>query len=352
MVRKLCILILLLSVLVFPVGASETALQEIEDGIPPQAQTYMPDTESGFLSGLMEVAQKALLAVVPGLKDSAAICAGVLAATILCTLFCAGDTGRRTSTANLLGVAAIGTLLVGKTNVLITQGLETIQSISDYGKLLLPVMSASLVASGGTTKASALYLGTALFDSVLCSLISKLLAPMLYLFLALALGAAAIGSDTLGRMRDFFKNVITWGLKCILSIFTTYMAITGVVSGSADATAVKLTKMTISGLVPVVGGIISDATETVLVGAAAVRSTAGVIGLLAVLSITAGPFLTLAVQNLLLKLTAALCSVVGGGEHSAVTEGFAQAMGLILAMVGAGCLLQMISIVCFMKGVG
>ena len=33
-------------------------------------------------------------------------------------------------------------------------------------------------------------------------------------------------------------------------------------------------------------------------------------------------------------------------------ESFAQAMGLVLAMVGTGCLLHLISIVCFMKGVG
>ena len=351
MVRKLLILLLLLPLLALSAGASQT-MDEVEIELPAEAQAYMPDSENGFLSGLLEVLQKAFLAVVPGLRESVAVCAGVLAATILCALFQAGDTGLRTPTANLLGAAAIGALLLRQTDVLIRQGLETIQAISDFGKLLLPVMSASLVASGGSVTASALYLGTALFDSVLSSLISKLLAPLLYLFLALSLGSAAIGGCMLGRMRDFFKNVITWGLKGILSVFSAYMAITGVVSGSADATAVKLTKMTISGMVPVVGGILSDATETVLVGASAVRSTAGVTGLLAVLALTAVPFLELVMQYLLLKLTSALCGVVGTPEHGAVTEGFAQAMGLILAMVGTGCLLQLISIVCFMKGVG
>ena len=150
----------------------------------------------------------------------------------------------------------------------------------------------------------------------------------MYLFLSLSLASAAIGNKLLGRLRDFFKTLITWALKLVLSLFTGYMAITGVISGTADAAAVKVTKMAISGAVPVVGGMLSNATETVLAGAAAVRSTAGVLGLLAILAITAAPFLKLGFQYLLLKLTAALCGVVGSENHTALTESFAQAMGL------------------------
>ena len=206
-------------------------------------------------------------------------------------------------------------------------------------------------ASGGTTTASALYMGTAMFDSLLTGLLAGLLGPLMYLFLSLSLASAAIGNKLLGRLRDFFKNLITWSLKLVLSLFTGYMAITGVISGTADAAAVKVTKMAISGAVPVVGGMLSNATETVLAGAAAVRSTAGVLGLLAILAITAAPFLKLGAQYLLLKLTAALCGVVGSENHTALTENFAQAMGLLLATTGTCCLIQLISTVCFMKGV-
>ena len=73
------------------------------------------------------------------------------------------------------------------------------------------------------------------------------------------------------------------------------------IAGSADAVAIKAAKFAVSGMVPVVGGILSDAAETVLAGAAAVRSTAGVLGLLAILAITAAPFLKLGFQYLLLK---------------------------------------------------
>lgn len=350
--RKSIITMMILSFLILPVYGAQDQVDDLRQQLPGEALACMPQEEQGFLPGLLEIFTEAMLAVAPGLKKTLAVCAGVVAAAVLCGLFQAGDTGLRTGTANLLGTAAIGTILLGETGVLIGQGLETVQAIEDFGKLLLPVMSAAMVSSGGVTTASGLYLGTALFDSILSWLISGILAPLVYLFLALALASAAIGSDTLEKMKDFFKNLVAWGLKLVLYIFSSFMAITGVVSGTVDATAVKVTKMTISGVVPIVGGIMSDATETVLAGAAAVRSGAGLLGLFAVLSITAVPFLKLALQYLLLKLTAGLCTVAGSEEQGTLVEGFAQAMGLILAMVGTGCVLQIISIACFMKGVG
>ena len=94
-----------------------------------------------------------------------------------------------------------------------------------------------------------------------------------------------------------------------------------------------------------------DGLSLIHICAAAVRSTAGVLGLLAILAITAAPFLKLGAQYLLLKLTAALGGVGGSENHTALTENFAQAMGLLLATTGTWCLIQLISTVCFMKGV-
>ena len=349
--RKWMMMLLILGLLTVPVLGAEAEAEAVLEGVPQEAQAFLPQEDRGFLNGVLEVVRKALLAVTPGLPQAAAACAGVLAAAILCALFRAGDEGLRTPTADILGAVAIASLLLQPTDAMIQSGLETVQAISDYGKLLLPVMSAALVASGGTTTASALYMGTAMFDSLLTGLLAGLLGPLMYLFLSLSLASAAIGNKLLGRLRDFFKTLITWALKLVLSLFTGYMAITGVISGTADAAAVKVTKMAISGAVPVVGGMLSNATETVLAGAAAVRSTAGVLGLLAILAITAAPFLKLGFQYLLLKLTAALCGVVGSENHTALTESFAQAMGLLLATTGTCCLIQLISTVCFMKGV-
>ena len=101
-----------------------------------------------------------------------------------------------------------------------------------------------------------------------------------------------------------------------------------------------------------VGGILSDASEAVLVSAGTVKNAAGIYGMLAVIAIWIGPFLKIGLHYLLLKLTGAVCAIFGSKEMSGLVGDFSSAMGMLLAMTGSVCLMLMISLVCFMRGVG
>jgi len=104
--------------------------------------------------------------------------------------------------------------------------------------------------------------------------------------------------------------------------------------------------------VPVVGGILSDASEAVLVSAGLMKNSVGIYGLLAVIALWIGPFLQIGVQYLLLKLTGGICEGFGTKETSGLVQAFASAMGFVLAMTGAICVMILVSTVCFMRGVG
>jgi stage III sporulation protein AE len=82
------------------------------------------------------------------------------------------------------------------------------------------------------------------------------------------------------------------------------------------------------------------------------KNAAGIYGILAILAVFLEPFLRIGAHYLILKLTAALCGVFGSKQMTKLIGDFSSAMGLLLAMTGATCLLLLISTVCFMKGVG
>jgi stage III sporulation protein AE len=103
-------------------------------------------------------------------------------------------------------------------------------------------------------------------------------------------------------------------------------------------------------MVPVVGGILSEASETVLVSAGIFKNSAGVYGLLAVLALWIEPFVTIGVQYLMLKLTAALCKSIDPKGCSQLVGQVSSAMGMLVAMTASVCLMLLVSIVCFMKG--
>ena len=345
--RKLILAICMILFFIRPAFALEYSPPDA----PKDVLELMPAEKDSFGKGLWKVVTSAIGTLQPQISEAARVCLSLVAAVILVSMLHQLP-GGSSHMAELVGCIAVACILLTGTNTMIHLGRDTVQRLSDYGKLLLPVLTGAMAAQGGVTSSAALYAGTAAFDAILSDGISRLLVPMVYMYLVLAIGACAVGDGMVSKLRDLIKWLMSWGLKIILYIFTGYMSITGVVSGTTDAATIKAAKLTISGMVPVVGGILSDASESVIVGVSVMKNAAGVYGLLAILAIWISPFLQMGIQYLLLKLTAAVCAVFEVKQVSALIKSFATAMGLLVAMTGSVCFLLLISIVCFMKGVG
>lgn len=342
---------MLLFLLILSLAVPASALEITAPQVPKSGAELMPENTDSFADALIELLRSAILHVRPDLREAFQVSLSVIAAVMIVCLL-RTFSGCVKTAAELAGTVAITSILLFSTNSMIRLGADTVTEMSEYGKLLYPVMTAAMAAQGGITTSAALYTGTAAFDMILSSLISKVLVPMVYLFLALAAANSAVGEELLKKMRDVIKSAMSWGLKTILTVFTTYMSITGVVSGTTDAATLKATKVAISSVVPVVGGILSDASEAVLVSAGLMKNAAGIYGILAVLAVFLKPFTKIGIHYLVLKATAAVCGIFGSKEMTGLIEDFSSAMGLLLAMTGSTCLLLLISTVCFMKGVG
>ena len=333
-------------ILALPVSALDlTAPPAPEDAIE-----FMPKDTESFGEGLWFVIKTAISKLQPNLAQALSVCASLIAVALLSSFM--HNLSANSKTVDLVTVIAIGALLIGPAKIFIQLGVSTVTELSEYGKLFLPVITAAFAAQGGVTGAASLYAGTVLFDTLLASAITKFLIPMVNIYLCLCIVNAAVGEQILKDMKSFVKWLMTWTLKIILYVFTGYISITGVISGSADAAAIKAAKLAISGFVPVVGGIISDASESILVGAGMVKNAVGIYGVLAFLAIWIGPFIRLGIQYLLLKAAAAICSMFASKSATGLIRDFSGTLGLLLAMTGTVCLLLLISTVCFMKGVG
>ncbi len=345
--RKVLLLIIVACFLAVPVKALDYSAPEA----PEIAEKYMPDEIETFSQGLWYVIKYAFSELQPSITEAAGVALSLIAVAMLISIL-QGFGELSSSVIRLSGTLAVSILIILSTNALVSLGTQTITQLSDYGKLLLPVLAAALAAQGGVTTSTALYSGTVIFNTVLTTAISNVLIPLLYIYLCLCIACNMIDQSLLKELRNFVKWAMTWFLKIMLYIFTGYLGITGVISGTADSAAIKATKLTISGVVPVVGSLIADASETILVSAGVMKSAVGVYGLIAILATFIGPFLQIGTQYLILKLTVAVSGVFGAKECTELIKDFSGVMGFLLAVVGTQCLLLMISTVCFMKGIG
>lgn len=344
---KVVLVFLLLFAFVRPAAALEYTAPQV----PEAGAEMFPEDASEFGRGIAEVLSNAVQHIKPAAMEAAGVCVALIAVIILLSV---SDTvGTQTkSVSRIICVLSVAGLLLRTSDSFIQIGSHTVYDLTEYGKLLAPVMASAAAAQGAAASSAAIYGGAVLFISFMSALIGRVIVPVVYVYLCLACVSCATGNTLTEKLKSFAKWIMTWSLKIVMYCFIGYISITGVVSGTADAMAIKAAKLTISGMVPVVGGIISDASEAVLVSAGVMKNAAGIYGMLAILSVCILPFLRIGVQYLMLKGTAAVCQGIGGKGASEVIKDFSTAMGIILATTGSVCLMLLISTVCFMKGVG
>ena len=343
--KKILMILLAVGMMVLPVQAMEFE----PPVVPDSGELYMPDNTESFAEGLLFILRQAIDNFLPETAQALGVCLSIVATMMLVRL---ADSfpGTSQQVVHLAATVMLGILLLKPSNSMIRLGVQTVSELSQYGKLLIPVLTGALAAQGGVSSSASMYVITVFFVSVLTTLIVKVTVPMIYIYVSLSLLNSAVGDELLVNLRNFMKWLITWSLKIVLYVFTGFLGITGVVSGAADASAVKALKLTVSGMVPVVGGIISDASETILISASVMKGAAGIYGILAIIAVFIGPFLKIGAQYLMMKITGSMCMMLSNKKESDLIKDFSSGMGMVLGMVGAVGLLLLISVVCFMKG--
>jgi stage III sporulation protein AE len=327
-------------------AALETGTLEEAAGEENGELTLSLDLDLGEgLKSLWQKAQNYLGTVVKSTLRTGVL---LLLTTLLCGVLDIGQGAlgnKQLDLTTLAGTAAILALAMTDVSSLATLGRETMEEMESFSKVLLPTMTTAAVASGSITSAAVRQSATMLFSDVLLTLMNQLLMPLVYLYTVVCAGYGAVGNPGLQRISALLKWAVTTALTLVLTAYVTWLSASSAIAGAADALAAKTTRAAISGMIPVVGGILSSASETVVAGAGLVKNAIGIYGLLATLGICLLPFLQLGAHYLVYKVTAALAATLSGGRLAGLIGDIGTAFGLILGMTGAGALVLLVSMV-------
>jgi len=357
--KNVCWMSLLLIVLMtVPVSAAELP-EELLNALPDAAAELLENVDytgaDPLGSGVTHVLERTGAQIKGLLRQRIKSVAAVLMTALLCGVV----DGFRHGTGSvsgmditlMAGALSVTLITIGSLDVLVDMGRRTIAEISTFSKVLLPTLAAVTAAAGAVGTATVHQVATAFFADILLQLIQELLMPMIYLYIGVMVAGTMLSDNRLHNIAAMLKKVVVWMLSTSLLLFTLYLSITKVISGTTDSAVLKVTKAAISGAVPVVGSILSDAAETVLAGAGMLKGTMGVFGMLAVLAICIHPFLQLGTQYLLYKLAAFLAAVAAPPALCKLIDGLGSVFGLVLGMTGACGLLLLVSLLSFVAAV-
>lgn len=344
--------IVLLSLLTVETAA-QAIPEDLREALPPETEALLEDAITDDCGGnewlrsldvLWQATRREFVSLAGKHAGSAAL---LLAVVLLCSLadgICRAAKGVGEHYTALAGALVITVITAGSIRSMTDIGLETLEQMDVFSKALLPSLASALAASGGVVSAGIRQVSTVLFTGTLISAIRQLLLPMVYCYIAVSVADAALPEHDLARLRDGIGKTVAAALKILLVAFTLFLTVAGAAGNAADAVALRLTRSAISTAVPVVGSIIADASDSVLASAGLLKSSVGLMGTLGILTICLTPFLQLAVQYLLYKLTALIASIVGPEPLVELIDALGTAFGLLLGMTGTCALLLLISV--------
>lgn len=342
---------LLLLLLPVPAAAAELP-KELLNGADSTTRTIVEGREWNSAADLIDGALEVFESIRPELgqrlrgavKSAVLLLVVVIAAGFAESFFTAAGGQLAMDPVVLAGVFAMAGIALRDMNGLLGSARAMLTELDSFSTVLLPTLFTAVAATGAVTTASAQQLVAAWLSAALVRFVSTTLMPLLLCYLALVTASAALPGDPLSFLAESLKKGMTWLLGGILSTFTAYLSLTHVLSGSADAMTLRLTKATLSSVVPVVGDILSGTAETVLAGAGLLKNAVGIVGLVGVLSVSLLPFLTMLAQYFCYRVAAAAASVTGSGGLTAYLEKLGGAFGLLMGMVGSCVLLVFISV--------
>lgn len=360
---------MLLIILIFPLfmlpayaediysqAARETGIFAVEDQLPDEAKeisgALKVDGSYDTENALERLWNSFLQGVQRELEGNLKTAASLIAIAVLCALsgsLCSGKPIKEYI--SIAGCCAAAVSLLGSVDSIVEETVSALNQLSDYSKAALPAMFTAAAACGAVGSASAKYAATCLALDVLMSISQKLIIPLVYSYLALAVAGSVFPNSLLSNTAKLTKWMAVTIMTAMTIAFSSYIGMTGLVAGSIDAAALKTARTVISTSLPVVGGIISDASGAVLSAASVIKNSAGVFGLIAVCALCAGPFALLSVRMLVLKAAAAASDMVPNSRLSGLIASVSTAMGLLLGLLGCCGIMLFISIMAGIKAV-
>lgn len=326
-------------------------LQALQRKMPDSVREVTADAESGSLveSAGQSLLHKGVSAFRVHLQDS---CKASLVILAVCALLglgegFAGSAGVKLP-ANILsvtGVCAVTAIAMAGTGSLVATCSASLEEMSMMLKSLMPSFVAAMAASGNPVSSVATSSATLLFANLLISLGKSVVLPVVNLYILVSAAGLIAQNPLLHKIAACARWLCIAGFKVLLTVFTMYITMSGILSSGADAAATKAAKVTISGVVPVLGSIISDASDTLLAGARVLKNGIGIFGMVAAVAICLVPFVRAFCFLLVYKVTSALGSTFAGGAVSRMLDTIGDAYSVLLGLLGTCCALVFISMV-------
>lgn len=210
----------------------------------------------------------------------------VTALLLLCSILSAyksslsGEIGGTLNIAAALGIACV---LAAPAVTVINDASGVIFLASQLMLEFAPVMAVLMATSGQAAGAAGYYAAVMAAGEGVNALCAQVVVPFMNLFLGLGLVSNLSPDIRLGGFASVFAKSARWLLAFVMSVFTSVLAIRQAVTTALDNVGNRAARFALSSFIPVVGGALSEAYQTVQGSVSLLKSGVGIFVIIALL---------------------------------------------------------------------
>lgn len=196
-------------------------------------------------------------------------------------------------------------------SVAISLGRHTMDNMVELILAIIPLLLV-LLASLGNFASAALFRPMIIFAvNFFASITRDIIFPLIFLTTILSIINHFSPRVTVSKLADLLRTVSIWGMGLSMTIFTGLLAIHGMASAVGDAVTIRTAKFMTGAFLPVVGGMLTDAVETVASATLILKNTVHIAGVIMLFYMVAFPLLKILALVFIYKLAAALIQPLG-----------------------------------------
>lgn len=325
-------LLALIFILAPSCAAADISLPEVDYGEYVSEDELNGDKEYDLFGKALEVIGDHLSSVKkPISKSIATIVAVIVLSSLLSNL--KGE-GRLLSTAidyiSILSLSLALYSLVGNALELVSVSLG---SLTVFVSSYLPVMASLYCMGGNTLAATSSTSGLLLYLTLLQGMGGSFFFSLYKLsFAAMISGALPQGVD-LRSIWNLIKNTMTTLIVFLFSTMNLLLSMQTIFAAGKDTFTLRTARFASGNFIPVLGGLIGEASKNIFASVATVKSVSGSAAMVALLTIVLPPIVTVIVYKLIVLFCAMLARLLTCERESAFLYDVNGLLGILLGLV-------------------
>lgn len=266
---------------------------------------------------------------------------------LLCALSksAADGAGGMSGVFSVVGVLAGAGMTTAAISDALSDTLDVLQAASEFMLVFVPLFAGVIAAMGKAATAAAANTVTLAAAQLFSQLAVNFLTPVCGTVMGLSVTGAIHPQLNINKLGELIKKGAVWGLSLLMTIFMSILSAQTFVTNAADNVLIRTAKFAVSNGVPIVGGTISDAVNTVHASLSLLHSSVGTYGMIAAAAILLPSLVTLVCFRIALSAAEAFSEVFGISELTALFRASGSVMAIIMAVTACFLLLNILSAV-------